>query len=89
MEPEGKARSKPRMFAQEGARVVIGDILDDLGMRVQAEINETGGECLYVHLDVTSESDWQNAVEAAVSPLRQAGCSGDQRGDRQPQERCR
>ena len=58
---------KPRMFAREGARVVIGDILDDLGAQVQAEINETGGECLYVHLDVTSESDWQNAVEVAVS----------------------
>ena len=63
----GQGAVEARMFAQEGARVVIGDILDDLGMQVQAEINETGGECLYVHLDVTSESEWQNAVEAAVS----------------------
>ena len=63
----GQGAVEARMFAREGARVVIGDILDDLGMRVQAEINETGGECLYVHLDVTSEADWQNAVEAAVS----------------------
>ena len=55
------------MFAREGARVVIGDILDDLGMPAQAEINGTGGECLYIHLDVTSEADWQNAVETAVS----------------------
>ena len=64
---KGQGAVEARMFAREGARVVIGDILDDLGMQVQAEINETGGECLYVHLDVTSESDWQNAVEAAVS----------------------
>ena len=63
----GQGAVEARMFAQEGARVVIGDILDDLGMQVQAEINETGGECLYVHLDVTSEPDWQSAVEAAVS----------------------
>ncbi len=67
----GQGAVEARMFAQEGARVVIGDILDDVGMQVQAEINnasgETGGECLYVHLDVTIESDWQNAVEAAVS----------------------
>ena len=63
----GQGAVEARMFGQEGARVIIGDILDDLGMQVQAEINETGGECLYVHLDVTSESDWQNAVEAAVS----------------------
>ena len=63
----GQGAVEARMFVQEGARVVIGDILDDLGMQVQAEINEVGGECLYAHLDVTSESDWQNAVEAAVS----------------------
>ena len=63
----GQGAVEARMFAQEGAKVVIGDILDDLGLQVQAEINETGGECLYVHLDVTSESDWQDAVEAAVS----------------------
>lgn len=63
----GQGAVEARMFAQEGARVVIGDILDELGMQVQAEINETGGECLYVHLDVTSEGDWQSAVEAAVS----------------------
>ena len=63
----GQGAVEARMFAQEGAKVVIGDILDDLGLQVQAEINETGGECLYVHLDVTSEADWQDAVEAAVS----------------------
>ena len=63
----GQGAVEARMFAREGARVVIGDILDEPGMQVQAEINETGGECLYVHLDVTSESDWQDAMEAAVS----------------------
>ena len=63
----GQGAVEARMFTQEGAKVVIGDILDDLGMQVQAEINETGGECLYVHLDVTSESDWQDAVEAAAA----------------------
>ena len=63
----GQGAVEARMFAQEGARVVIGDILDELGAQVQAEINETGGDCLYVHLDVTRESDWKNAVEAAVS----------------------
>ena len=44
----GQGEVEARMFAQEGARVVIGDILDDLGIQVLAEINETGGECLYV-----------------------------------------
>ncbi|MCI0787455.1 MAG: glucose 1-dehydrogenase, partial [Chloroflexi bacterium] len=49
------------------AKVVFGDILDDQGKQVEAEINEAGGEALYVHLDVTQEADWESAVETAVS----------------------
>ena len=52
---------------EEGAKVVLGDILDEQGQQVEAEINELGGDALYVHLDVTSEADWESAVEAAVS----------------------
>ena len=55
------------MFAREGARVVIGDIQDTKGRQVEAEINEAGGECVFIHLDVTQESEWQRAVEAAVT----------------------
>ena len=51
------------MFAHEGARVVIGDIRDALGMQAEAEIRELGGEAVYLHLDVTSDDDWQRAVE--------------------------
>jgi len=55
------------MFAREGAKVVIGDVLDAEGRQVEAEINETGGECVFIHLDVTQESEWQRAVETAVT----------------------
>ena len=55
------------MFAQEGAKVVIADVLDPDGMAVAAEINELGGDATFVHLDVSSESEWQQAIEAAVS----------------------
>ena len=55
------------MFAREGAKVVIGDIRDTEGRQVEAEINETGGECVFIHLDVTQESDWQRAVETTVA----------------------
>ena len=47
--------------------MVIGDVLDAEGRQTEAAINETGAECLFVHLDVTSEDDWHNAVDAAVS----------------------
>ena len=56
-----------KLFASEGARVVIADILEEEGRRTEAEINESGGECLYLTLDVTSEAQWQEAVAAAVA----------------------
>ena len=59
--------AEARMFAREGARVVIGDVRDTEGQQVEAEINEAGGECVFVHLDVTLESEWEKAVGTAVS----------------------
>lgn len=62
----GQGAVEAKLFAIEGASVVIGDILDDLGRRVEAEIAESGGNATYVHLDVTSESQWNDAVAVAV-----------------------
>ena len=62
----GQGAVEAKLFASEGASVVIGDILDDLGRQVEAEIAESGGNATYVHLDVTSESQWNDAVSAAV-----------------------
>ena len=62
----GMGAVEARLFAENGARVVIGDILEDEGRRTEAEINEAGGECVFVRLDVTSEESWQDAVAAAV-----------------------
>ena len=63
----GQGAAEARLFAQEGAKVVLADILDEQGQQVEAEINELGGDALYIHMDVTSESDWQNAVQATVA----------------------
>ena len=63
----GMGAAEARMFAGEGAKVVIGDVLEQEGRQTEAGINETGGECLFVRLDVTSESGWQAAVAAAVN----------------------
>ncbi len=62
----GQGAVEARMFAEEGASVVIGDILDDEGRRTEAELQELGYNVTYVHLDVTSESDWESAVQAAI-----------------------
>ena len=63
----GMGATEARLFAQEGARVVIGDILDDEGNAVAAEIRAAGGLCAFTRLDVVSEADWQLAVGVAVS----------------------
>ena len=60
----GMGAAEARLFAQEGARVVVADILEDEGRAVENDINAKGGEALFVRLDVTSESDWERAVAA-------------------------
>lgn len=62
----GQGACEARLFAAEGAKVVFGDILDDLGAQVEAEIRELGGEATYRRLDVTREADWAAAVQTAV-----------------------
>ena len=63
----GMGAAEARLFAKEGAKVAIGDVLDDQGRQVEAEINQTGGDCVFVHLDVTSEANWQEAIAATTS----------------------
>ncbi|MFL6107506.1 MAG: glucose 1-dehydrogenase [Marmoricola sp.] len=53
-----------RQLVAEGARVVIGDLLDEEGAALAASL---GDSARYVHLDVTSEEDWAAAVELAVA----------------------
>ena len=54
------------LFVREGARVVLGDINEKLGEKTAAQIRGSGGEALFVRLDVTSEQDWIGAVRATV-----------------------
>ena len=63
----GQGAAEARMFAREGARVVFGDVLDDEGRQVEAEIAAAGGEAVYVRLDVTDEESWREAVGTALS----------------------
>lgn len=63
----GMGAVESRLLAREGAKVVIADIRDTDGRRVEAEINEAGGESVYVPTDVISEASWVNVVAEAVS----------------------
>ena len=59
----GMGASHARLLVDEGAKVVIGDILDDAGQALAAEL---GDSVRYVHLDVTDYAQWENAVKTAV-----------------------
>jgi len=65
----GQGAAEARLFAAEGARVVIGDVLDDEGAQTAEEL---GDAVAYQHLDVTDEASWQAAVddtEARFGPI--------------------
>jgi 3alpha(or 20beta)-hydroxysteroid dehydrogenase len=62
----GQGAAAARLFVAEGARVVIGDVLDDLGKELAESL---GGGAIYRHLDVSSEDDWKAVVDEAVDTL--------------------
>jgi len=55
-----------KLMAAAGASVVIGDLLDAEGEATVAEIRKAGGQAEYIHLDVTSETDWLAAIARAT-----------------------
>jgi 3alpha(or 20beta)-hydroxysteroid dehydrogenase len=59
----GMGASHVRTLVAEGANVVFGDILDDEGKAVAAEL---GDAVRYVHLDVTKPEEWESAVDTAI-----------------------
>lgn len=63
----GQGAAEARMFAQAGARVVIGDVLDSEGSELVRSIAQAGGTAEYRRLDVTSEPDWRATVAFAMS----------------------
>jgi 3alpha(or 20beta)-hydroxysteroid dehydrogenase len=60
----GMGKSHARHLAAEGARVVIGDVLDDRGEHVAGGLGPD--RCRFVHQDVTSEADWATAVQTTI-----------------------
>jgi NAD(P)-dependent dehydrogenase (short-subunit alcohol dehydrogenase family) len=65
----GMGAATARRFGREGAKVVVADMLEADGRQVVADINGAntpGGEAVFMRLDVTSEVDWKNVVDATV-----------------------
>ena len=60
----GQGAAEARMFVAEGARVVIGDVLETEGHRLAEEL---GAAAVFVKQDVTKEADWDAAIAAAAA----------------------
>jgi len=68
----GIGAATARRFAQEGAAVLITDVLDAEGNALAEEIRKAEGRALFEHLDVTSEGEWRRAVDRAATMGRVA-----------------
>ena len=63
----GIGRATAERLASEGAAVVVTDVQDEAGEETAAALAAGGDDALYVHLDVTDETDWQAAVERVLT----------------------
>ena len=61
----GQGEAEARLFAREGAGVVLGDVRAEQGEQVARAIAAVGGKAVFAPLDVRDEGDWTRAVELA------------------------
>jgi NAD(P)-dependent dehydrogenase (short-subunit alcohol dehydrogenase family) len=79
----GMGASMARIFAREGAKVAVCDMLDAEGRQVAEEITRTNGAAIFQKLDVSSEAEWRAAIAATLAAfgkldilVNDAGISG-------------
>jgi NAD(P)-dependent dehydrogenase (short-subunit alcohol dehydrogenase family) len=84
----GLGEAEARLFAAEGAKVVVADIMENEAERVAADIRAGGGEAMAVKINVTSEPEWTALIAKAVAAhgrldilVNNAGISGSSVGD--------
>src|SRR6516162_7785440 len=66
----GMGASMARIFAREGAKVVVADVLEEEGRGVVADITRSKGAAIFRRLDVSSEAEWKAAVDAALAEFK-------------------
>ena len=69
----GMGAVEAKLFAREGARVVVADVLEEESAAVAVDIREAGGEAMFVRLDVTKEESWKAAIAATVEQFGALG----------------
>ena len=84
----GMGEAEARLFAREGAKVIVADILDKDGEAVAASIRQSNGDATFLKLDVTSDTNWAEVIGKTVETygrldilVNNAGISGSSVGD--------
>ena len=67
----GMGASEAQLFLDEGAKVVITDVLDEVGKQTAQRLSPDGSRCVFLHHDVTNENDWTSVVAETVSAFGQ------------------
>ena len=84
----GMGAAEARLFAKEGAAVVIADVLQKEGEAVAADICANQGRAMFVKTDVTSATAWDHLIATIITTygkldilVNNAGISGSSVGD--------
>jgi NAD(P)-dependent dehydrogenase (short-subunit alcohol dehydrogenase family) len=79
----GMGGSMARIFAREGAKVMVADVLEQEGRAVAADITQANGAAMFRRLDVSNEAEWKATIDAALAEFNKldilvndAGLSG-------------
>jgi len=67
----GMGASEAQLFLDEGAKVVITDILDEVGQETARRLSPDGSRCIFYRHDVTNESEWESVVADAIGAFGQ------------------
>jgi NAD(P)-dependent dehydrogenase (short-subunit alcohol dehydrogenase family) len=76
----GIGRATSRIFAREGAKLVLADVVEDGGQQTLASITDSGGEAVFIRTDVSKESDVAAAIAKVVSTYGRLDCAFNNAG---------
>jgi len=76
----GIGRSSALAFAEDGARVVVADVVDEQGRETVDRIEAAGGEAIYVRADVSRRGDVERLVRTAVETFGRLDCAHNNAG---------
>jgi NAD(P)-dependent dehydrogenase (short-subunit alcohol dehydrogenase family) len=76
----GIGRAASRIFAREGARLLLADVVEEGGKQTLAMIHDTGGEAVFIKTDVSKPADVEAAVTKAVATYGRLDCAFNNAG---------